>query len=190
MTRNNVDHQALQPIEWVKEGSLDSLCPPLSLLPLLLEKGLLTARIQQRCKRSFQLEVLGAGEAGSHWLDHYQNWAPCSGKRREIVMWCDGRPGMYAETVIPDATANAQPWIRSLGTQPLGERLQLMEGVTRSAFEYARIDASEIVPSSWLGESLAPAVLWARRSAFYIQQDPLWVIEVFLSAVTTPAQEA
>jgi len=153
-----------------------------SLQPWLLESGLLTARVQRHCSNSFRLQVLTTDDAGAGWLKQHADWAPCAGDRREIVMWCDDIPGLYAETVIPAATAAAQPWLRTLGTQPLGERLQLMQDVSRGNFEFARIPCNHLVPDSWCANGVSE--LWARRSSFrFASGDELWVIEVFLKAI-------
>jgi chorismate-pyruvate lyase len=61
-------------------------------------------------------------------------------------------------------------WIQSLGEQPLGERLSMMPKVSRSAFEYAYLELSEVS-------------IWIRRSSFAIDNALLWVAELFLPAL-------
>ena len=179
-------------LEWVPENRITELNPPSALLPLLQEHGLLTARVQQRCEQSFRLQLLQVHDEGAGWLSHYEPWAGGEGDRREIVMWCDDIPGLYAETVIPDETAKAQPWIRTLGTQPLGERLQFTEGVTRSDFTYAYIPVTSAtlrptLPDAWLKQNQRG--VYARRSTFRIHDHYLWLVEVFLGALMPDPDE-
>jgi len=188
MTIHANQDQVQESLNWVAEAALSETSVPRYLIPWLLEKGLLTSRVQQHCRQSFQLQVLGSADAGSGWLRHYKDWAPVQGKHREIVMWCDDVPGLYAETIIPAATAKAQPWLKTLGTQPLGERLQGLEGVSRSDFEFTCLPVAPAgnnpdsgVPDSW--HTPAQTCLWARRSHYNVQDSKLWVIEVFLSAI-------
>jgi len=176
-------------LRWFSEEELDIARPSEQLRPWLQERGLLTARVQQHCRSSFRLQVLKPDDEGAGWLRRFDDWAPdINGSEvREIVMWCDDVPGLYAETIIPPATAAAQPWLQTLGTQPLGERLQMMQGVTRSSFSFAALPAGPALPSAWLSSASSP--LWARRSSFRFasadsgtEQNELWLIEVFLAA--------
>jgi len=181
-TQANIN-QPLQVLNWIAESALEDAGVASQLTPWLLEKGLLTSRVQQFCRRSFRLQVLNHNDPGSNWLRRFEDWAPCQGEQREIVMWCDDTPGLYAETVIPADTAEAQPWLRTLGTQPLGERLQQMEGVSRSHLDFACIPVADNadIPGSWYNPG--QHCLWARRSHYNVQQSKLWVIEVFLGAI-------
>ena len=185
-----------QKISWVTADQLSSLSPPEHMLPWLCEPGLLTSRVQQHCKSSFTLELLTPDIANSGWLRHYTDWASDTGYHREIVMHCDGMPGLYAETIVPDDTAAQYPWIKSLGTQPLGKGLQVVDNVSRSEFEFAYIPTEGLaeVPASFLSNDLATKNsghgLWARRSTYTINGYDLFLIEVFLAAIATADTEA
>jgi chorismate--pyruvate lyase len=182
-------------ISWVIADQLSGLNPPERMLSWLREPGLLTSKVQQHCKTSFTLELLTQDIANSGWLRYYANWASDTGYHREIVMHCDGIPGLYAETIVPDGTATQYPWIKSLGTQPLGKGLQLIDNVSRSEFEFAYIPTGGLpeVPASFLSNDLGTKKpghgLWARRSTYTINGYDLFLIEVFLSAITAANTE-
>ena len=88
----------------------------------LTEPGLLTARLRTSCADGFSLEV----------LEHSEPVEDTPAKRR-IFLRCGRRDCVYAETLIPAATIAAHPWLAVLGDEPLGERLAMEPGVTRSA---------------------------------------------------------
>jgi chorismate lyase len=192
MTTNANILAGLKRIKWVAADQLSVLNPPQSMLPWLCEPGLLTSKIQKHCKTSFTLELLTPDSPNNGWLRRYINWAPNQGGyHREIVMHCDGTPGLYAETIVPDETVELYPWIKSLGTQPLGKGLQLIDNVSRSEFEFAYVPINDLpeVPTSFLSNDLSIKKsgqgLWARRSTYTINNSQLFLIEVFLSAITT-----
>ena len=89
---------------------------------------------------------------------------------REVVLSVDNDACILAQTLVPNSTLELNRWIQSLGEQPLGERLSTMPKVTRSAFEYACLELSEVS-------------VWIRRSSFDIDNTLLWVAELFLPAL-------
>ena len=170
----------LQPdnaIHWFSEpGDHGSLIDPL-LLECLTDTGLLTARLRRQCGDNFRLQVIEESLArpGIH-----QN------ELRRIVLWCGNRASIYAETIIPRNAAEKLPWLRELGSVPLGEALQYRSDVSRGKFEYARIKPAQLpadLPAPIDGD------LWARRSEFHVGDTSLLVTEIFLPGMldcTTP----
>jgi chorismate--pyruvate lyase len=155
---------------WETEPEFAGRQPNDVVLSWLNEAGLLTARMRAECEHDFRLQVLtdlnpDADEQELH---------------RQVILWCGDAPCVYAETSIPLATANAHPWLRELGDEPLGERLQSQPDVSRSLFVYKAFDTTQI-PGQQTNDSTAE--LWARRSDFYIGEDLLTVTEVFLPGV-------
>ena len=73
---------------------------------------------------------------------------------------------MFAQTVIPDSTLCAHPWLAELGDASLGETLSELSGVERSSYEYAWLPArrSARARAHCADADVAPAGLWARRS--------------------------
>ena len=100
---------------------------------------------------------------------------------REIELTCDGRPWVFAQTLIPQATLARQRWLSSLGGAALGERLAAVPGLERGPLEFTRLVAGDRLYQRALRERPdPPATLWARRSWFAIAGDRLLVQEVFL----------
>src|SRR5688572_1188296 len=100
---------------------------------------------------------------------------------REIELTCDGRPWVFAQTLIPQSTLIRQRWLSTLGGAALGERLAAVPGLERGPLEFTRLVAGDRLYHRALRERAdPPASLWARRSWFAIAGDRLLVQEVFL----------
>lgn len=158
----------------VQDGQID-----LPMQSWLLEKGLLTERLRSLCGAHFRLEVLHGPAAGWDSLALADSPIATSGFKREVVMWCGEEPCIYAQTNVSESTATMHPWLRTLGAEPLGERLQSLTDVTRSDFAFTSVEACGFDGHSF-GRSSVTGALWARRSTFTIQSHDLTVIEVFL----------
>jgi len=108
---------------------------------------------------------------------------------REIELFTRREPCVFAQTLIPDSTLHAYPWLAELGDSPLAEMLGALSGVTRSAFEYAdlppahplAVRAQRDIPPD------AQVTLPARRSSFSLRGHALLVQEVFLPALLAHA---
>ncbi len=131
------------------------------------ETGLLTTRLRDCCGTRFNMRVLRD--------------QPCTNTERlhrEVLLCCDEQACIYAVTDVPAATLATHRWLAQLGDEPLGETLQTRADVSRSNFEYALIDG-RTVPTS----DRSASNVWARKSSFYIGNEALTVIEVFLEAL-------
>lgn len=139
----------------------------------LLEPGLLTARLRTQCGSSFRLQLVNESHSEDRDRALY----------RQVALCCGDEPCIYAESRIPLETANAHFWLRDLGNEPLGERLQETDNVSRSAFEYAWL-SPDILPE-WIQHYADEARhdLWARRSEFFIDEHSIEVTEYFLPGV-------
>lgn len=92
-------------------------------------------------------------------------------------MWCNEQPAVYAQSWLPESTlANLTPLL-ALGEQPLGEWLFQYPDVRRSPLEVAQLHIAGVLGS------IAANDYWARRSVFYVAEQPLLVAEVFLPGV-------
>ena len=134
----------------------------------LTETNLLTNRIKES-GHVYAVRVLKESLSSAPMLlknknDADQNYV------REVVLSIDNDACILAQTLVPNSTLELNRWIQSLGEQPLGERLSTMPKVTRSAFEYAYLELSEVS-------------VWIRRSSFDIDNTLLWVAELFLPAL-------
>jgi chorismate--pyruvate lyase len=100
---------------------------------------------------------------------------------REIELVINNRPMVFAQTLVPDATMQANPWLATLGGNALGEKLSTVESLTRGAFECASLRPGEVLwQRSLRNAQTLPRTLWARRSWFSVAGLRLLVTEVFL----------
>jgi chorismate-pyruvate lyase len=155
---------------WETEPEFEGQQPNDIVLSWLNEAGLLTARMRAECAHDFRLEVV-----------HDMHPDSSQGElHRQVILWCGDEPSVFAETSIPLTTANAHPWLRELGDEPLGERLQSQPDVSRSLFVYRIFDSKQLPAHLAISSD---EELWARRSDFYIGEDLLTVTEIFLPGV-------
>ncbi len=163
---------------------LDELAPAAEAAPAawLREPGLLTERLRACCDGEPGLAVVAEIEAPLASDDALLLQASGSAAFvREIELTCDGRPWVFAQTLIPQATLARQRWLSSLGREALGERLAALPALERGPLEFARLVAGDRLYHRALRERRnPPPALWARRSWFAIGGDRLLVQEVFL----------
>ncbi|WP_445428547.1 chorismate--pyruvate lyase family protein [Alishewanella sp. HL-SH05] len=150
---------------------------PTSLAPWLLESGSLTARLKAH-STSFRLQVIAETAAV---LPHFlQASFPKPVQQcvcREVLMWCNEQPVVYAQSWLPKQSMQHIQALVALGEQPLGELLFQFDDVSRSAIEVAQLALTK----GFAG--VAPGHFWARRSVFSVAEQPLLVAEVFLPGV-------
>src|SRR5688572_6782872 len=148
----------------------------------LAETGLLTERLRACCDGQPGLSVVALTEAPI--ADDDAAILRAAGLRafvREIELTCDGRPWVFAQTLVPQSTLVRQGWLSTLGGAALGERLAAVPGLERGPLEFTRLVAGDRLYHRALRERAdPPASLWARRSWFAIAGDRLLVQEVFL----------
>jgi chorismate--pyruvate lyase len=163
---------------------LDDFVPPAgpAAAAWLREPGLLTERLRARCGGQPGLVVVAETEAPLPIAD--AALLAASGNAafvREIELTCDGRPWVFAQTLVPQATLARHGWLAGLGRAALGERLAAIPGIERGPLEFARLVAGDRLYHRALRDRReAPEALWARRSWFAIGGDRLLVQEVFL----------
>ena len=148
----------------------------------LREPGLLTERLRACCAGKTGLSIVAEIEAPLGSADAaLLQAAGFAAFVREIELTCDGRPWVFAQTLIPQATLARQRWLSSLGREALGERLATLPSLERGPLEFARLQAGDrLYHRSLRDRRDPPQVLWARRSWFAIDGDRLLVQEVFL----------
>jgi chorismate--pyruvate lyase len=163
---------------------LDELLPaaPPAAAAWLAEPGLLTERLRACCDGEPGLTVIAETDSTLAAQDATVLHAAGSAAFvREIELTCDGRPWVFAQTLIPQGTLARQRWLASLGRAALGERLAAVAGLERGPLEYARlVPGDRLYERALRGRGDAPGSLWARRSWFAIDGDRLLVQEVFL----------
>jgi chorismate--pyruvate lyase len=180
---------------------LNALAAPAAYLPWLGARGSLTARLTAhseafRVQRLHQrtalclvdeAQALGMARVGRVW-------------EREVLLRCDGRPVVFAHTVVPMA-ANATDWpmFSALGERSLGTTLFGDPRVARGELEFARLRPGHplarraraaLVDTKQDSICIAPIFYYARRCLYRRHQGTLLVTEVFLPAVTDLTLEA
>lgn len=104
---------------------------------------------------------------------------------REVYLQCDGRPMVFARTVIPRGTLTGKRKpLLMLGTRPLGAYLFAQPGVERTPIQWACLDQRHDIyrhAVQALKHDIGP--LWGRRSVFYLEGQPLLVSEYFLESM-------
>lgn len=153
----------------------------------LREPGLLTERLRACCDGETGLSVISEAETPISTHDAAVLKASANTAFvREIELTCDGRPWVFAQTLIPQATLARQGWLSSLGRAALGERLAAVPGIERGPLEFARlVEGDRLYHRALRARGENPAALWARRSWFAIEGDRLLVQEVFLPEAHT-----
>ena len=109
-------------------------------------------------------------------------------REREVMLECDGRPIVFAHTIVPlAATAVDWPFFNSLGDRSLGTTLFGDPQVTRGPMQFARLGAGH--PLAQRARAAAGAdwdetsPLLARRCRYARNRGVLLVTEVFLPAI-------
>ncbi len=157
-------------IDWVAAQGLP--VPDPYLANWLLDTGSLTERLQSMC-RQFSVQVLYHAQPRDN-----------SDFVREVILWGDNKPWVYARSVIPQAINNGE--LLDLGSQPLGRRIFNDERFVRGSFELCALNCNslcnhlmtDLVPTFTEGMSS----LYGRRSAFQFLNTQMSVAEVFLPA--------
>jgi chorismate--pyruvate lyase len=156
---------------------------PAALAAWLTDSGLLTERIRAASGAAPGVRVI---EERLGFLTAEQQAlleapaASCFVRQVELVG--DGRPWVFAESLIPDHTLELHPWLAELGDSALDATLAGIAGVSRGPFEFAPLPAAHPLAASALARRAdAPGVVWARRSWFALRGRRLLVQEVFLA---------
>ncbi len=103
---------------------------------------------------------------------------------RNVFLYVDHKAVIFAQTEIPISTLNAHPTILAyIDNQPLGKILFNHANMTRDAFDF--FEFKEHSSAHQLLKQINQSnndSLWARRSLFYLNNNPLLVSELFLPA--------
>jgi chorismate--pyruvate lyase len=173
------------PVQWLPAERLGQLSMDGQLRPWLIGKGLLTLRMKAACAERFALRMVDQW-TGLLSVEHKSalRVPDNAGLFRDVEMFCGEQVWVFAQTVMPDSTLVAHPWLAELGDSALGETLSGLSGVERSSYEYGWLPAAEPVTVRALRDAeVKPAGLWARRSRVSLRGAPLLIQELFLPAM-------
>ena len=177
---------AFEPI-WRARRYLFSETIPEHIAFWLFDASSLTARIMQACRGRFRVEVISQG-----WQLPMLNEAQClgtnTGRRalvRQVYLYCDDRPWVFARTVIPHSTLSGKErHLAHLKTKPLGAVLFAEPTMRRGEVEVAAITPGQrLFQTATAHMSRDPDCVWGRRSLFYLHDKPLLVNEIFLPEI-------
>jgi chorismate--pyruvate lyase len=175
----------LEPVQWLPAERLGQLSVDSHLRPWLIGKGLLTLRLKAACQGRFALKLLdqwsGVLSAAHRLTLRVTDEAALF---RDVEMHCGDHVWVFAQTVMPDSTLCAHPWLAELGDSSLGETLSDLSGFERTSYEYAWLPAADTLSARALRDAqVKPAGLWGRRSRILLRGAPLLVQELFLPAL-------
>lgn len=149
----------------------------------LLDPASLTERLQAVCGE-FRVELLQ-----SAWLRPAPDERRALGLRadqralvREVFLLCDGRPWVFARSVIPRATLSGKYHrLTHLGSRSLGAVLFSDPTLRRGEVHVAQLaTAHALYARATQRLTRKPPCLWGRRSLFFLRDRPLLLSEIFL----------
>jgi chorismate--pyruvate lyase len=156
------------------------------LQPWLHDHGSLTQRIMQRCEQfavrnvHSHLARIALDESALLGVSPRQLvWS------REVYLCADDQPVVFAHSTC-NARSLRGAWqsLRRLGNKPLGAVLFSHPQVIRRPLHYQALHPHHPLYRRAAGILLEPpGRLWARRSLFYLHNEPLLVTEVFLPEI-------
>jgi chorismate--pyruvate lyase len=177
--------RTVESIQWLPAERLGQLTVDAHVRPWLIGKGLLTLRMKAACGERFALRLVDQwtgllSAAHRSALGATDN----AGLFRDVEMSCGEQVWVFAQTIMPDSTLCAHPWLAELGDSALGETLSDLSGLERSSYEYAWLPVAEPVTARALRDAeIKPAGLWARRSRVSLRSAPMLMQELFLPAI-------
>jgi chorismate lyase len=151
-----------------------SMVLPAALAPWVLETSSLTARLKRHCKQ-FRLQLLQEKRALLPVFLQHLLPGTLSVQVREVILWCDEQPCVYAQSWLPEHTLSTLRPLAELGDRPLGDYIFQHHNLQRGRIEAA------VLPVNLPQFTTAISCL-ARRSVFKLEQQPLLVAEAFLPA--------
>jgi chorismate lyase len=154
--------------------------------PWLLDAGSLTRKLLAKSKGHFRVQLL---KQSIEKISFSEKRALCLPLRqwavlREVILYGQETPWVYARTVIPLATLHGPlRRLHYLGNKPLGEQLFTDPTMEREPVQLARI-SGELLALKNRPYLLSPsAITWGRRSVFRLSNKPLLVSEIFLPSL-------
>ena len=161
--------QAKRINNWLSDSQLKTHLKKQNILEWLNEEGSITAKISSDSK--FKLEIL-SDDLGIAEDEEYLalDIASEEVRIREVVLYGDLVPLVYARSIIPNLTSSkGYPGLGTIGSKPLGDLLFQSELFIKTRREFAQFETS------------SEEVIWGRRTHYLVRGYPLSVMEVFLS---------
>ena len=160
--------QAKRINNWLSDSQLKTHLKKQNILEWLNEEGSITAKISSDSK--FKLEIL-SDDLGIAEDEEYLalDIASEEVRIREVVLYGDLVPLVYARSIIPNLTSSkGYPGLGTIGSKPLGDLLFQSELFIKTRREFAQFETS------------SKDLIWGRRTHYLVRGYPLSVMEVFL----------
>ena len=168
---------------WFLRRQLFSKHVPADVKAWLFDPASLTARLKQKCRGDFRVELLSQSMQRPR-LDEHKALGIDTGACalvRQVRLCCGQACWVYARTVIPVSTLRGKQRIYgNLGSRPLGAMLFADRTMRRDEVMVTCLVGSELPEG--LGLARADPV-WGRRSVFRVGGKALLVSEYFLPAL-------
>ena len=161
--------QAKRINKWLNSLELKSSLKDQNILDWLNEEGSITAKIS--ADSNFKLEIL-SDDIGIAEDEEYLMFDIASEevRIREVVLYGDLVPRVFARSIIPNLTAaKGYPGLGTIGSKPLGDLLFQSDLFIKTHREFAKFLTS------------SEELVWGRRTHYHVRGYPLSVMEVFLS---------
>jgi chorismate--pyruvate lyase len=161
--------QAKRINNWLSDSQLKTHLKKQNILEWLNEEGSITAKISSESK--FKLEILSDDLSIAEDEEYLAlDIASEEVRIREVVLYGDLVPLVYARSIIPNLTSSkGYPGLGTIGSKPLGDLLFQSELFIKTRREFAQFETS------------SEEVIWGRRTHYLVRGYPLSVMEVFLS---------
>lgn len=152
----------------------------------LQNSGSLTLRIQQRCN-NFRVEPVfqSLATAGSDELTILKLRPGELAHVREVYLYCGKTPVVFAHYVVARKDLRGA-WcgMSKLGNKSLGTMLFTNPIIKRMSFGFRKLNPTHpLFYRACKNLSVLPDKLWARRSLFSLNGQPILVTEVFFPAI-------
>lgn len=152
----------------------------------LQDRGSLTRRIQERCSHfSVQPVFQSLRRVYGDELDILQ-LRPCEWAMvREVYLYCDQKPVVFAHSVVARKNLRgAWRGLSGLGNKSLGTVLFTNPKIKRTPLVYKKVGRGHFLYDRACRRlSIKPPHLWARRSLFTLHGQSILVTEVFLPGI-------
>ena len=177
--------RSVDSVQWLPAERLGQLTMDAQVRSWLIGKGLISVRLKAVCGERFALRLVDQWTGLLSAAHRSALRSPDNaGLFRDVEMSRAETVWVFAQTIMPDSTLCAHPWLAELGDSALCETLGDLSGVERSSYEYAWLPVDEAVTARALRDAeLKPTGLWARRSRVALRGAPLLIQELFLPAV-------
>lgn len=160
---------------------------PARLIDWLGDQGSLTQKVIGACSGAFRVRLLKQG-----WDKPLHSERLLLGLRakvlvivREVELQCDGRPWVYARSLIPQTSLRGSGRrLANLGEKPLGAVLFADPQVRRGQTEVAKLlPRHALYAAASVHLPRDGSALWGRRTVYYLGDAPILVNEFFLPEI-------